>query len=155
MDYDDVADEPWYPQAMAILEAMVVNDMPRLFSQFEELSALYGWEGINRSMQIWADMALEASGIPEDAHEHIIALGFVDESGAIRSADEVEPMAAWCGRLLAARAADDAEQWAALIMTAQERGALMVHLVTFLQGTARTLLAYFERKVRGDLDGGA
>jgi hypothetical protein len=144
--YESPPGEPWYSLAMVALEQTVVGNSAVVAATLQEILETFGWEGVNRSLQIWADMCLEAHGIPEDTQGRPIVLGFYDNAGTVLGADDVEPHAAWCGRMLAARAADDADQWVALCVTAGDR--FMEYCMAMLHGAARMVAAYMLQRDR-------
>lgn len=74
----------------------------------------YGGDGIVQAALLWIDRLLYDSGREHDGKP--VSLAFLDaETGTVGSADDVDPAVAWCGRLIAARFADDEATFAALV----------------------------------------
>ncbi|MCP2339227.1 hypothetical protein [Actinomadura rupiterrae] len=100
--------------AAETLIAAIEYDTGRARAATERLVTEHGAAGVVTAMLSWADTLLEAMGLPPGQQ---VALVFRDaDSGHIGFAGEPRwrPEVVWAGRMLAARAARDLEQWNAL-----------------------------------------
>lgn len=102
-----------------------------------------GSDGVYVALLGWCDTYLDIKGVPAAGSVNIAfqELG----SGAVGSADEVPGEVAWAGRMLAARAADDPDNWDALCDALPEDGqAVARHVMRLLE-----MCAYGIRQAKG------
>jgi hypothetical protein len=109
----------------------------------KQLGEETGSDGVYVALIGWCDTYLGIEGVPIGAQTCISFQAL--ECGAIGSADEVPADVAWAGRMLAARAADDADNWEALCEALPEDGHVVArHVMRLLE-----MCAYGIRRAKG------
>ncbi|MCP2339221.1 hypothetical protein [Actinomadura rupiterrae] len=104
----------------ASLTAALASDWHRAMRLLQQVGDECGPDGVDRALLALCDTAIHVSGIVPGTPV-AISWQAVDGDGAITGPDEVtRPEVVWAGRMLAARAADDEEQWDALLAAAPE-----------------------------------
>ncbi len=110
--------EPWWDLAAEAFEAAVDKDPHTAVQRINALVAGHGWQGLQSAMQMWADAAMYAAGIGPGT---VVQPSWkAVETGEITDGDTSPVAARWAGRMLAARAANDPAQWAALLEAAPD-----------------------------------
>jgi hypothetical protein len=124
--------------AGAALQGAVDQDAPAAAAAINAISAEYGGEGLTEAIIAWCDTLTAALPIPSGGD--LAGLGWVDETGQARAADDVDPQVRWAGRIVMARAREDQDTFSALIAALPDDGAAVSqHLAVLLRLIATNL----------------
>ncbi|GAA2773028.1 hypothetical protein [Saccharopolyspora taberi] len=104
---------PWAPLAAEALRAGVAGRWAKAAAAVNRLTDNYGGEVVPNVLCAWIDTALIHCAPPSGEPVHVA--WFNTDTGELGDADDVPPPVRWAGRLVAARVADDREQFTALI----------------------------------------
>ena len=129
----------WYELGTQALHA-AMRDPHDLAGAAPHVQALFdecGQDGLVRAILGWSDTLINRSGIPTDGTP--VRAAWMpydpdDPNPQVKTADEIEPVARWAGRLLVARAALDQDAWNALMDSVPKDPAVMGDHVMELLG---------------------
>lgn len=107
------------PRLQALAHAAMIHAIgmrpDRAAMAVQTIGNEYGGDGVVQAALLWIDRLLYDTG-RDTTNGQPVRLQFLNsDTGSVDSADEVDPPVAWCGRLIAARVADDEHIFTALI----------------------------------------
>jgi cellulase/cellobiase CelA1 len=120
--------------AGAALQGAISQDAPAADTAINAIYVEHGGEGLTEAIIAWCDTLTAALPLPPG--EDLVGLGWIDETGQARTADDVDPQARWAGRIVMARAREDKDTFNALIgalpddgVAASQHLAVLLHLI--------------------------
>lgn len=120
--------------AVSALEHEIRDRPIRATAALQSIRDEFGNDGVVSAMALWIERLIADSGRAAEIGTSA-RLSFTNmDSGHKLQADDVDPGTAWCGRMIAARFADDVEMFLVLVNSFPTDGAFRWH--------ARELLTY-------------
>ena len=124
--------------AGAALQGAVDQDAPAAAAAINAISAEHGGEGLTEAIIAWCDTLTALLPLPRGGD--LVGLGWIDETGQARTADDVDPQVRWAGQIVTARACEDKDTFNALIADLPDDGmAGSQHLAVLLRLIAANL----------------
>jgi hypothetical protein len=128
----------WIPLATRAFNAAIRGDMPLAARLVERIDHEHGSDAVVFSALAWIDSMWQVVEKPPPDHE----IGFRGATtGHVTDEDGVPPQIAWAGRLMSARAGDDADMVEELLFSVNDAGQWGRNVMALLDCVGLTIRA--------------